>query len=163
MSNRKRARRRAVPISGRSLLVLGEGYVHLPASLADLEQWRQGGGPAIGALADLMADAIMTGRGTVADSDIDGMVVIHWPDGRASVRHVRDYAQRGRITEAEFWQSVAELADAGILVPCARDGCRDGGYRANVSPEEVFGAEFDRIVAPLAGELSWRDGGQAAR
>lgn len=159
MSNRRRARRRAVPISGRSLLVLGEGYVHLPASLADLEQFRQSGGPAIGALADLMADAMVSGVGTIPDTDIDGMVIIHWPDGRASVRHVRDYARHCRVTEAEFWESLGELADAGILVPCADDGCDDGGHRATVSPDEIFGAEFGRIVAPMTGELSWPDGG----
>ena len=157
--NRKRPRPRTVPVSGRSLLVLGEGYIHLPASLADLEQWRQGVGRIADALADEMADAIATGRGSVADADIDGMVIIHWPDGRASVRHARDYARHSRVTEAEIWQALGELADTGLLIPCADGGCRDGGYRAAVSPEEIFGAEFDRIVAPMTGELSWPDGG----
>ena len=145
MSNKRKTRTQAgrpVPSSGKHLLIPGLGYFRLPATLGDLDDWRQGYRNAIGdsehlagmdAMADVIAHAITTGESVVDDTDIDGMIIIHRPDGTDVIAHVREVAEIIGGTEATAWESIDELVSAGILTPCADDdsdnGCADGGYR----------------------------------
>ncbi len=167
MSNRRKTRRpgRPIPTSGKSLLVIGDGYYQLPASLADLEEWRQAvaavaPGPAeaaiANALADVMADAIVTGNGVVDDADIDHMVILHWPDGNSIVLHAASLAAREGITEAQVWETLDCLVTSGALVRCKRgdhDGsCGDGGYRATIPPQEVIDVAFADLTGSLQDE-----------
>ena len=151
MSNRRKARhaRRPLADSGKSLLMIGQGFYHLPASLADLEEWRRAAvaaapGPAeaacMSALADMMADAIITGNSAYDDADIDHLVIIHWPDGTATVQHAASMAVEAGTTVAEVWDGIDGLVKAGALVRCKSGddpgSCGDGGYRA-VMPGEA--------------------------
>ena len=163
MSNRKTQRParhvpRTPPIGGKSLLVTGLGFFHLPASLDDLEEWRQATvatapdqevSDVMNWLGGSMAEAITTGHGAYDDADIGRLVIVHFDDDTTVMAAGRIAAEAG-ITEAEVWDSIGHMVAAGWLVPCkpgdAYD-CRDGGYRA-VVPEharKVGAAGLDRI------------------
>jgi len=132
------------------LLLPGLGYFRLPDTAGDLEDWRQGWHNALGdsdtvaagnAITDAMRAAITTGRGTVDDADIPGLIIFHRPDGTDTVAHIRDIARDAHSTEAAAWESIDRLADAGYLTPCvdddSEDGCPDGGYRMTVPDVEA--------------------------
>jgi hypothetical protein len=169
LSNKRKTRTsasRPVPSSGKSVLIPGLGYFKLPDTLAGLEQWRQGyrntfAGdehlPAMDAITDVMADAITAGHSTVDDADIDGMVIIHRPDGTDAVAHVRDIARDTHDTEAGVWEAIDELVNTGLFTPCADDdsdnACADGGYRMTGT-----GAEASQLWASLHSATTERTG-----
>lgn len=151
MSNKRKIQTRPVQFSGKSVLILGLGYFKLPNTIDALEDWQQACRSAmrgsentlVDSITDAMRDAITTGEGAFDDADIDGVIIIHLPDGGNIVAHVRDIARGTGVTEAAAWEAIDNGVTVGLLTPCADDdsdnGCSDGGYRMNGSAADSLG------------------------
>ena len=135
------------PRSGRSLLVVGDGYYSLPAAVEDVEAWRRSlrarhgnGDPAavIDALAEMMITGITTGRGVVRDDEIENMIVVHWPGGADSVLHIDDLCRDVGLPRAAVRHAMDQLDRANVLLPCSGFGCHDGGWRSAVPHDKLF-------------------------
>jgi hypothetical protein len=133
--------------SGRSLLVVGDGYYSLPAAVEDVEAWRRSlrarhgsGEPAavIDALAEMMITGITTGRGVVSDDEIENMIVVHWPAGTDSVLHIDDLCRDVGLSRAAVRRAMDQLDEANVLLPCSGFGCHDGGWRSTVPHDRLF-------------------------
>src|SRR5258708_29926892 len=134
----------ATTATPRGVLITGFGWVRLPESPGHLETWRTqvtSGLPeseylgVYAALADVIADAMLTGQGVVSESDLPHM---HWPDRGDQVLDAREIAAAQHMTERAVRRQLTALCRRGVLTRCRDDdseeSCGDRGWRPAEPP-----------------------------
>src|SRR5260221_4792245 len=137
----------ATTATPRGVLITGFGWVRLPESPGHLETWRTqvtSGLPeseylgVYAALADVIADAMLTGQGVVSESDLPHM---HWPDRGDQVLDAREIAAAQHMTERAVRRQLTALCRRGVLTRCRDDdseeSCGDGGDKARIAAPEA--------------------------